>query len=1036
LNSETRRVGTFEILALRVEFIEDTLSTTTGNGRFEYEEVDSAYFDPPPHDKEYFHDYLTFLDFYWGKMSSDSININWNILPEGNQDAFELPKKMWQYNHNFSDEQLDFGLAQLFSDAVLAADDQSVSPINWDDYDLVMVFHAGAGAEFDLGFTSTPHDIPSAWMIAEDLDTLGYSGGVPVKIGSPVPGGIILPETETHEGVQISMTGVICSMFGHWLGLPPLYDNDIEPDGTAGNPVVGKWSLMDRGFGNFYGSIPGQLDAWSRIYMGWLEPVDITPGEHTIAPLGFDSPGIPQAFKIPVSDTEYFLLSCRNRDPELDTLAIAYDRNGHWMKYLEDYSVEVDPRGFRVPVRVDNLDFDTPGSGILIWHVDDALLPLIKERRFNSVNNLRGLDLEEADGAQDIGRNYPFLTPGYGTDYGIMADAWYGDNQYHIDANDGRLVIFDEESYPRSDANSGSPTNIRIDNFSDIDTEMSFRYSRNDQMFSEKTYMCGANAFGVGNFDMTPEDDEIVIFGDSSVNFFGSMERMFSSPQNRTIYHPVFPTPIIQNLNEHPADEIIYASMVDSKPDLFVLISESSRMMIDNYYQYIDIPDPEYPDLNEFSRFLMAMSGSKDSNPRLISVTVHESAEPFTYHASKINIWDADLIDKDFFVLEADYTLDNVKIISMHRLGLPDSDRMLLVSENGKVFDLRGSTLEERGTIDGIEGYKLNSFEPLVADFNGDGSQDLFLIGNFYGDIINIIIDDIDTDIRDVEIFDSEIDPERLVNPVPVDVDDDGFFEIVGYDGGNILAIEVNGKIADGFPINRLGDNDFPRRSDEGLLIADADRFSGWDFFVGESFRDQTAEEFGNHQNGPVKSKVDGFTLRNQTLPGFSFTSTESNPTIRLCQLDDEPDMELVVFGGETVSAYDIPFRGEMQDIWWGQPQRDNIHSNAVWEILEQPSTPDTAPLFVEGKSYNWPNPARGSTAIRYSLNFRADVTVNIYDIMGELVETLHGQGIANFPNEIIWDLNGIPRGGYLAVLKANSVLKSETTKIKIAVLN
>ena len=72
-------------------------------------------------------------------------------------------------------------------------------------------------------------------------------------------------------------------------------------------PVVGKWSVMDRGFGNFYGSVPGQLDAWSRIYMGWLEPVEITPGEYNIAPLGFDSPDAPQAYKIPVSNTEYFL---------------------------------------------------------------------------------------------------------------------------------------------------------------------------------------------------------------------------------------------------------------------------------------------------------------------------------------------------------------------------------------------------------------------------------------------------------------------------------------------------------------------------------------------------------------------------------------------------------------------------------------------------------------------------------------------------------------------------------------------------------
>ena len=1038
-SSVTRRAGTFRILALRVEFVEDTLSTTTGNGKFEYEEVDSAYFDPPPHDREYFHDYLTFLDFYWGKMSSDSIDINWEILPESNQGAYQLPKKMWQYNYNSTDDQLDFGLAQLFSDAVLAADDQSQLPIDWDDYDLVMVFHAGAGAEFDLGYTTTPHDIPSAWMIAEDLDTLGYSGGVPVEIGRPVPGGIILPATETHEGVQISMTGVICSMFGHWLGLPPLYDNDVEADGTAGNPVVGKWSLMDRGFGNFYGSIPGQLDAWSRIYMGWLEPVEITPGEYTIAPLGLntsDSLSIPEAYKIPVSDTEYFLLSCRNRDPELDTLAIAYDRNGHWMKYLEDYSIEVDPRGFRVPVRIDNLDFDSPGSGILIWHVDNALLPLIDERRFNSVNDLRGLDLEEADGAQDIGRNYPFLTPGYGTDYGIMADAWYGDNQYHIDANDGRLVIFDEKSYPRSDANSGSATKIKIDNFSNINAEMTFRYSRTSQMFSERIPPHGQNAFGVGNFDMNPDDDEVVILGDQEIRFYGDIDGFVGSIPIRTFYGEVFPTPIIYNLNDHPVDEIIYASMVNSRPDLFALVSVQNDNGDVDYFQYSDIPDPQYPNMS-LVKFLIALSGSRGPDARLISCTVHGwSTGRVHNYATKLNIWNADLVNNNEFTLEAEYTLDDIKIMSMHQLENQGSEKMVLVSGNGTIFHLDGSTLTELGIISGTENYDLSFFNPLVADFNRNKTQDLFLIGTNNGAIVNFLIEDISNGIDNVEMYNSSIHPERLTNAVPVNIDGDGYYEILAYDGGNALAIEVNGKIADGFPIVRLSDNDHQRTSTEGFVVADADRYGGWDLFAGEYFQSPASDEFEMIGNDIIKNSIGGITLGNRTLPGFPLTSTESNPTIRFCQLDDEPDLEMVVIGSRTISAYNIPFRGEKENLWWGQPMRDNTHSNAIWEIADSPLQGASSPLFVEGKCYNWPNPARGSTAIRFSLNFPAEVNVKIYDITGEEVMKLQVLGIADFPNEIIWNLDGVPRGGYIAVVEANGSGRSETKKIKIAVLN
>jgi M6 family metalloprotease-like protein len=199
----------------------------------------------------------------------------------------------------------------LFRDAVQTADSVENSGaavgLNWDDYDLVLIFHAGAGAEFDLGYTTTPHDLPSAWMIAEDLDTLGLGHGIPVRVGEPVQGGLLLPETETHEGVQISMTGVMCSLFGHWLGLPALYDNDREDKGRS---VVGKWSLMDRGFGNFYGAIPGRLDAWSRSYNGLAGSGGNRSWQLPYKSIRLKVPEV-EAFKIPINAHEYFLLSCR-----------------------------------------------------------------------------------------------------------------------------------------------------------------------------------------------------------------------------------------------------------------------------------------------------------------------------------------------------------------------------------------------------------------------------------------------------------------------------------------------------------------------------------------------------------------------------------------------------------------------------------------------------------------------------------------------------------------------------------------------------
>ncbi|NQU05776.1 MAG: hypothetical protein HQ568_06770, partial [Calditrichaeota bacterium] len=564
----TSRNGTFNILALRVEFKRDTLSTTTGDGSFDYDAKDSVYYDPPPHDSQYFSDMLEFNRFYWQEMSNGAIDFTWDIYPLDSQAAYQLPKKMWQYNYNYPTDRnsshLDSTLSLLFRDAVAVAD--SDTAIVWADYDLVVIFHAGSGAEFDLGFTVTPHDIPSAWMVKKDFELIEMDEGIPVSdngVTGFVTEGLILPETESHDDVQISMAGVVVFLFGHWLGLPALYDRD------NGDAVVGKWSLLDRGFGNFYGVLPGPVDAWSKTYMGWLNPVELTPGNWSISARGFELPGLSdtiQAAKVYITQDEYFLLECRYRSTvgefKDDSVAVLYDSNDSMMFLKEDYSVDTERTAdnFRVPVRADNLDFDTPGSGILIWHVDESLLPLVQDGRFNSVDAHRGLDLEEADGAQDIGRDYPFLTAGYGTDYGIFEDAWFRNNEAHRNANKRDAITFGEGTFPNSRANSGAFSGIAIGNFSFTDIVMSFTFTNSGWLYDLPIqHDLDAKLVAVGNFDNTPDDQEFVIFGSDSLNIFdGDGDILARVPYGKEYYIYQHNDPIVRNLDNDDYSEVVW----------------------------------------------------------------------------------------------------------------------------------------------------------------------------------------------------------------------------------------------------------------------------------------------------------------------------------------------------------------------------------------------------------------------------------------------------------------------------------------------
>jgi M6 family metalloprotease-like protein len=145
---------------------------------------------------------------------------------------------------------------------------------------------------------------------------------------------------------EFSQIGVVAHELGHNLGLVDLYDTDGSSEGG-----VGVWDLMAAGpwLGFPAGSTPSHMSAWSKSQLGWLIPTEVSE-----AILSADIPAVETealAFKLPVSDTEYFLVENRQRV------------------------------GF---------DAALPGDGLLIYHVDES--------RANNDNDVRRLvDLEEAD---------------------------------------------------------------------------------------------------------------------------------------------------------------------------------------------------------------------------------------------------------------------------------------------------------------------------------------------------------------------------------------------------------------------------------------------------------------------------------------------------------------------------------------------------------------------------------------------------------------------------------------------------------------
>jgi len=175
-----------------------------------------------------------------------------------------------------------------------------------------------------------------------------------------------------------SPLGVIAHEFGHSLGLPDLYDR--TPKRNPDSYGIGDWGLMASGSwlgggGWRDGSSPAHPCAWSKVFLGWVEPTVITS---TTSPIQVQ---VNQAET--AGATVIQLLS--NPDGTDDW---SWSGGGAGEYFLLEYR------------RKTGYDSELPGEGLLIWHIDES-------RGNNDDETHKLVDLEEADGLNELNELEP-----------------------------------------------------------------------------------------------------------------------------------------------------------------------------------------------------------------------------------------------------------------------------------------------------------------------------------------------------------------------------------------------------------------------------------------------------------------------------------------------------------------------------------------------------------------------------------------------------------------------------------------------------
>jgi hypothetical protein len=477
---------TIRILGIMVEFQTDTDASTFGDGKFGSiysRDYGNQIIDPLPHDKAYFENHLQFVKNYFYKVSKARANIVYTILP----DIITVSRTMRNYSPPPRSEDLT-PVAEFAREVWQKAD--SVYPaFIYADYDLYMIFHAGVGRDISLpGSLGNERDLPSVYFGMNSLENLfpGFQG-FPVNNGNYyISNSAIIPETESRELssfgatqlIELSINGLMAATVASHLGLPDLFDT------RTGLSAIGRFGLMDgQAIFAYNGLFPPEPSPWEKIYLGWEVPAEasVSNRDYSLIPSLLAGIGDTSILKVNLSSSEYFLVQNRQRDANSNGAIVTYVTDGEvrtrtFMKDTTGFlSYSVDSLE-GVIIDVDEFDWALPGSGIVIWHIDEIVIE--ENLASNTINNnikRRGVDVEEADGIQDIGVQFQTIFGDVLIGEGEQRDFWYASNDADLYLN-----RFSSDTRPNTLTNTGANSHITISDFSGLSNRMTFKVAYGD----------------------------------------------------------------------------------------------------------------------------------------------------------------------------------------------------------------------------------------------------------------------------------------------------------------------------------------------------------------------------------------------------------------------------------------------------------------------------------------------------------------------------------------------------------------------------
>lgn len=968
-----------KILAVMSDFQVDIDDATFGDGKFGSiytKNYGNSILDPLPHDKTYFENHFKFVQNYFSKVSNGNLNIEYTVLDE----IITVSKTMRNYSPALENLNNLTPLAEYVSEVWTLADSKYPN-FNFADYDLFIVLHAGVGKDVALpGSLGLDRDIPSVFLNINSMKNIYGTDyqGISVNNGSfKINNSAIIPETESREVEGFDDTTLI-ELTTNGLLAATIGSYLGLPDlynTETGRSAIGRFGLMDgQSMFSFQGIFPPEPSAWEKMFLGWVTPTEISVGNHNLNIVNkfVANPTDTTLIKIPINSTEYYLIENRKRDALQDGSKITYVSNGQ----IYTKALVGDSESY-IYYDVDTLE------GVII-DVDEFDWALPGEDRNWKMENFKdvGLIIWHID-ETIINNNYESNTINndrYKRGVAIVEADGIRDIGEDFQTIFGELVIGEgtkEDTWYKT-----NPADYYENKFS-ADTKP--KAESNSGVNSLITLSNFSDISNRTSFNLTFGSEYIDLIGNFNL---GNTSNYFSISAVNNGSEIVFFSLSPNYTHKFNSKEIVTFSSHTTIPSLKPLVSSynGKELLIRTLDCAVFVSIYNAGDTTGYFSISNNCDDINSTSPVLFSENNNIVELLMGTEKGIINKYSVDVLLQTISLIESQQVLTTpVEQIALTENGYNAiSDQYYWSSDfaaNDSPINLGEKAVQLVNTKVGIDDVAVIQTESRLISISNTN------------------------EITEIRKTDS-------VNPfILADLKNDGSNYIIQNNGAYLEAFNLTGAEASNFPIQ----NEYKTNFISSPLAVDLNNDNAADII--------TFTEDGNilAVDGITGKVIDGFPISSGKIATVPIVFTENGKTALGVVTENNQFMSW------NISQYD----GKK---FWTE---ENGNASNTSSVAVASSSEKIAAFFPQSKAYNWPNPVYdGVTNIRYYVSEDSKAGVTIFDLAGDLVAKLSGNGIGGFENEIVWNVKDIQSGVYFAHLEVTSNSgKTDTKIIKIAVI-